>query len=207
MAITTYSELKTSIADYLNRSDLTSVIPTFVSLAEAQINRDVRHWQMENKATTTFDAQYATRPSDWVETIRMHLTTGTTTAMSRVSQQAIAEKRMSAADTAGTPLFFTHSESQFELFPTPDASYGAEILYYQKVPGLSDSATSNWLLTTAPDVYLYGALIHSAPYLAEDNRTTVFAQMYGAAVNQLTLQSETSKNSGAGLKLKIRGLG
>jgi len=71
---------------------------------------------------------------------------------------------------------------------------------------LSDSATSNWLLSTAPDVYLYGALIHSAPYLAEDNRTAIFAQMYGAAVNQLTLQSETSKNSGAGLKLKIRGL-
>jgi hypothetical protein len=80
-------------------------------------------------------------------------------------------------------------------------------LYYQQVPALSDSATGNWLLTAAPDLYLYGALIHSAPYLVEDGRTAVFAQMYGAAVNQLNLQSEASKTSGAGLKLKVRGLG
>ena len=207
MAITTYSELKTSIADYLNRSDLTAVIPTFVSLAEAQINRDVRHWQMENRATTSFDGQYGTRPSDWIETIRLQLTGTGTTSMSLISQQAMADKRMSADNVAGKPLFYTHSESQFELYPTPDGAYAAEVLYYQQVPALSDSATGNWLLTAAPDLYLYGALIHSAPYLVEDGRTAVFAQMYGAAVNQLNLQSEASKTSGAGLKLKVRGLG
>ena len=207
MAITTYSELKTSIADYLNRSDLTAIIPTFISLAEAQINRDVRHWQMENRATTSFDGQYGTRPSDWIETIRLQLTGTGTTSMSLISQQAMADKRMSADNVAGKPLFYTHSESQFELYPTPDGAYAAEVLYYQQVPALSDSATGNWLLTAAPDLYLYGALIHSAPYLVEDGRTAVFAQMYGAAVNQLNLQSEASKTSGAGLKLKVRGLG
>jgi|TARA_R110000744_G_scaffold5967_1_gene21095 hypothetical protein len=207
MAITTYSELKTSIADYLNRSDLTAIIPTFIALAEAQINRDVRHWQMENRATTSFDGQYGTRPSDWIETIRLQLTGTGTTSMSLISQQAMADKRMSADNVAGKPLFYTHSESQFELYPTPDGAYAAEVLYYQQVPALSDSATGNWLLTAAPDLYLYGALIHSAPYLVEDGRTAVFAQMYGAAVNQLNLQSEASKTSGAGLKLKVRGLG
>jgi len=207
MAITTYSELKTSIADYLNRSDLTAIIPTFIALAEAQINRDVRHWQMENRATTSFDGQYGTRPSDWIETIRLQLTGTGTTSMSLISQQAMADKRMSADNVAGRPLFYTHSESQFELYPTPDGAYAAEVLYYQQVPALSDSATYNWLLRSAPDLYLYGALIHSAPYLVEDGRAAVFAQMYGAAVNQLNLQSEASKTSGAGLKLKVRGLG
>ena len=207
MAISTYSELQSSIADYLNRGDLTSAIPTFIHLAEAQINRDVRHWQMENRATTTFDGRYATRPSDWIMTQRMHLTTGTTTAMTLISQQAMAEKRMTASDTSGTPLFYSHSESQFELYPTPDQSYTAEVLYYQKIPALSDSNTSNWLLSYAPDVYLYGSLIHSAPYLAEDERSTVWAAMYQASVNQLNLQSESSKTSGAGLKLRVRGLG
>lgn len=207
MAITTYSELQSSIADYLNRGDLTSVIPTFIDLAEAQINRDVRHWQMENRATTTFDGRYATRPSDWVSTQRMHLTGGNTTAMTLISQQAMAEKRMSENNVSGTPLFYSHSESQFELYPTPDQSYTAEVLYYQKVPALSDSNTSNWLLAYAPDVYLYGALIHSAPYLAEDGRASVWASMYQAAVDKLNLQSETSKTSGAGLKLRVRGLG
>jgi hypothetical protein len=207
MAISTYSELKTSIADYLNRADLTAVIPTFVSLAEAQINRDVRHWEMENRATTTFDSHYATRPSDWVETIRLHLTSGTTTPMRLISKAAMSEKRSNDLNASGTPLYYSHSESQFELYPTPEQSYTAEVLYYQKVPALTDSNTSNWLLDYAPDVYLYGALIHSAPYLAEDGRASVWASMYQAAVDQLNLQSETSKTSGAGLKLRVRGLG
>ena len=207
MAISTYSELQSSIADYLNRADLTSVIPTFIDLAEAQINRDVRHWQMENRATTTFDGRYATRPSDWVMTQRMHLTTGTTTAMTLISQQAMAAKRMSSEDAAGTPLYYCHSENQFELFPSPDQAFTVEVLYLQKIPALSDTNTSNWLLSYAPDIYLYASLIHSAPYLAEDGRTTVWATMYQAAVNRLNLESEESKTSGVGLRQKIRGLG
>lgn len=207
MAISTFAELKASVADYLNRSDLTSVIPTFVSLAEAQINRDVRHWSMENRATTTFDGRYGTRPSDWVETIRMHLTGNGTKAMNLISQQVMAEKRASGNDAAGTPMFYMHSESQFELYPTPDQAVTAEILYFQKVPALSDSNATNWLLAYAPDVYLYGSLIHSAPYLSEDNRASVWASMYGAAVEQLNKKSEASKVSGSGLKLRVRGLG
>ena len=137
----------------------------------------------------------------------MHLTGNGTKAMNLISQQAMAEKRANDNDTAGTPMFYAHSESQFELYPTPDQATTAEILYYQKVPALSDSNTTNWLLSYAPDVYLYGSLIHSAPYLAEDARTAVFAQMYGASVNQLNEKSEESKTSGSGLKLRVRGLG
>jgi hypothetical protein len=207
MAISTYSELKASIADYLNRADLTAVIPTFVSLAEAQINRDVRHWEMENRATTTFDSHYATRPSEWVETIRLSLVSGTTTHMRLISRSAMAEKRSNDLNASGTPLYYSHSESQYELYPTPDASYTGEVLYYQKIPALSDSATTNWLLSYAPDVYLYGSLIHSAPYLAEDGRTSVWASMYSAAVEQLNTRSEEASSSGSGLKLRVRGLG
>jgi len=72
---------------------------------------------------------------------------------------------------------------------------------------LADDNTSNWLLETAPDIYLYGALLHSAPYLAEDTRVAVWAQMYSAAVQNLNNQSERVKNSGTGIRLNIRGLG
>ena len=80
-------------------------------------------------------------------------------------------------------------------------------MYYQKIAALSDSNTTNWLLTYAPDVYLYGSLLHSAPYLKEDERVTVWGQLYAAAVVQLNLQSERVKNSGSGIRLNIRGLG
>ena len=58
MALTTYAELKTSIGDWLNRADLTAVIPDFISLAEAQIERTLRTRQMIVRANASFDAQY-----------------------------------------------------------------------------------------------------------------------------------------------------
>ena len=116
MAISTYSELQSSMADFLNRSDLTSVIPTFIALGEARMNRDIRHWQMENRASTTIDGQYLTKPSDWVETIRLHLTGQNTSAMDLLSTQAMADKRQGAENVAGKPKYYAHSEGQFEVF-------------------------------------------------------------------------------------------
>ena len=105
MAISTYSELQSSMADFLNRSDLTSVIPTFIALGEARMNRDIRHWQMENRASTTIDGQYLTKPGDWVETIRLHLTGQNTSAMDLLSTQAMADKRQGAENVAGKPRY------------------------------------------------------------------------------------------------------
>ena len=64
MAIATYTELKTSIASWLNRDDLTSVIPDFISLAEAGINRDLRHYKMIERADATLDSRYVQMPTD-----------------------------------------------------------------------------------------------------------------------------------------------
>ena len=36
MSLTNFTELKTEIANFLNRDDLTNVIPTFIRLAEAK---------------------------------------------------------------------------------------------------------------------------------------------------------------------------
>ena len=207
MAITTYSELQASVANFLLRDDLTAEIKDFISLAESQVNRDVRHYLMENRATTTIDGRFATRPSDWVETIRLHLTGSGTSELHLISQADMATRRQKADDTTGTPKFYAHSETQFEVYPTPSGSFDAELLYMQKIPALSDANTSNWLLSAAPDVYLYGALIHSAGFLGEDERATVWASLYAAAVGKLNNESVSAKYSGVSLRSKIRGLG
>ena len=207
MALTNYTGLKTSIADFLNRDDLTSVIPDFVALAEAQINRDVRHWRMEARSSGQQDPadEYMQIPADWVETIRLHLTGTGTSVVNLVSRDAMADKRAAQENAAGTPRMYTHANGQFQLFPTPDATTNFELLYYQKIPSLITN-TDNWLLLEAPDVYLYGALLHSAPYLADDQRVAVWAQLYGAAVQRLNQVSEDAMFSGSGLTLKVRGL-
>jgi len=209
MAISNYANLQTTIADFLNRDDLTSAIPTFIQLGESQMNRDIRHWEMEARVSgqQSQGDQYMQLPADWLETIRFHLTSQGTDAVELASLASIADKRAAVDDQAGRPRFYAHVRGEFELFPTPDEDTDFELLYYQKIPALSDSSTTNWLLEYAPDIYLYASLAHSAPYLQEDARIAVWAQMYSAAVAQLNAQSERVKNSGSGIRLNIRGLG
>ena len=207
MALNSYAALKTSIGDFLNRDDLTAVIPDFISLAEAQINRDIRHYEMENRATAQLDSQYLARPTDWGETIRMHITGGGTRPLDLLSGAAMSDKRAGADDTSGEPRYFRHAERAFEVYPTPDGTYNVEILYYQKIPALSDTNTSNWLLSEAPDIYLYGSLLHSSPYLAEDARVNVWAQLYAAAKDNVNRAADAASASGSGLTMKVRGLG
>ena len=209
MAINTYTTLNSAIADFLNRDDLTSAIENFISLAESQINRDIRHWKMETRSSGQQSPgdEYSQVPADWMETIRFHITDNGTSPLNLISRAAMSDKRASNEDATGTPTHYTHADSQFQLYPTPSATTNTELLYYAKTQALSSSNSDNWLLLEAPDVYLYGALLHSAPYLGEDERIAIWAQMYSAAVQQLNSTSDKAKYSGSGLKLKIRGQG
>jgi hypothetical protein len=209
MAINTFTTLKTAIADFLNRDDLTSAIENFIALSEAQINRDIRHWKMETRASGQQSGgdEYAQIPSDWMETIRFHITDNGTSPLELISRATMADKRASNNDAIGIPTHYTHADGQFQFYPTPSSEINTELLYYAKTDALSSSNADNWLLLEAPDVYLYGALLHSAPYLGEDERIAVWAQMYSASVARLNEVSENARFSGSGLKLKIRGQG
>ena len=207
MALTNYTNLQTTIADTLNRDDLTSVIPTFVSLCEAQVNRDLRHWRMETRSSGQQSAgdAYMQVPTDWVETLRFNVVGNGTSPINLIDSATMAERRAVNNDQYGTPSAYTLEAGQFHLYPTPIADVDLELLYYAQVPDLASNAT-NWLLSTAPDVYLYGSLLHSAPYLQDDNRVGVWAQLYSAAVTRLNEASTSAKYSGVSLKSKIRGL-
>lgn len=207
MALSNYTELKADIARVLNRDDLTSDIPMFIKLGEAQINRDIRHWRMETRANgqQTGGDQYMEFPADWVETMRLHLTGFNKVVLQHISSADIATKRSIANDASGVPAFFCHTGGQIEFFPTPSNDIEVELLYFAKVPSLEANAT-NWLLSEAPDIYLYGSLIHSAPYLQDDARLATWAQLYSAAVARINEASSKSKYSGTGLRMKLRGL-
>ena len=95
MSLSNYTGLKASIADFLNRDDLTAVIPDFITLAEAQINRDIRHYKMEARSSGQQSSgdEYMQVPSDWIETIRLHLTDSGTTVVNLVSRDAMADNQ------------------------------------------------------------------------------------------------------------------
>lgn len=203
--IADYDELKAAIADFLNREDLTAVIPTFIKLAEADISRSVRDFRMEKRSTAAVDTQYSALPTDWVETLRVQIA-DPVSRIEMTSNGALADMRAKSGNMPGMPTHYAHTAGGLELFPKPDAEYTIEILYYGKITVLSDAAPTNWLLSAAPDVYLYGALVQSAPYLKDDARAAVWAGLYQNAVTNQNAASDRARYSGSGLRLRTRGM-
>lgn len=201
MAITTYAELKSSIANWLNRDDLTAVIPDFISLTEAGINRSVRHWRMEKRVTTDVDGQYTGLPGDYLEGIRFSVSNGD--RLELLSQGEMQQRRTTSNNTSGKPKYYAISDGQLELYPTPDSSYSVEMIYYGQIAPLADATPTNWLLTHHPDAYLYGSLIHAAPYLGDDQRATVWASLHQSALDAIDRESSTAKFGGSGRRMKI----
>ena len=203
MAITTYAELQTSIANWLNRDDLTAVIPDFISLTEAGINRDLRHYRMINRVDATLDSRYVQMPTDWMETVRFSITSGNTYKIELVSRDDMLEYRQNTADVSGRPRFYANIGDTIEVFPTPDAEYQMQLQYYAKTPALSNTNASNWLLTAAPDIYLYGALVQSAPYLNDDARIQTWAALYQSVLDSLQKASDDTRFAGSGLRMRV----
>jgi len=77
-------------------------------------------------------------------------------------------------------------------------------VYYGKIPSLSVSVASNWLLVKAPDLYLYGALVHASPFLLDDQRVGLFANMYNSRLDSLQLESDKALHSGGPLIARTR---
>ncbi|NKX40955.1 hypothetical protein HGG71_05660 [Rhodobacteraceae bacterium R_SAG2] len=198
MTLSNYAELQTAIADFLNREDLAGSIPTFIRLAEAQMERELDHWKMERRSEVLVDDRYTALPCNFRNPIRLYIT-GANKALEPITQSQMQDKRYSNADVTGKPRFYCITAGEVELFPTP-SSEALEMYYVANLPKLSDTNTSNWLLDEAPDAYLYGALLQSAPYLQDDQRIAVWTSLFTAAVSGLNAVSQDAKWGGQGLK-------
>lgn len=204
MALDTFANLKTAIATLLNRDDLTTAIPDFITMAEADMARKVRHWRMEtNNQAFTIDGRFEDLPDDWLETVRFSLSTDPAQELELLSLPMMQSYRYQ--DSAlGKPRYYAHVGGQFEFYPVPDDAYTGELVYLAKAPALSDSNTSNWILAAYPDAYLYGAALHSAPFLRDDERIVIWAEFYRNAIDRMNEDSNRAKWSGTGLRIRVR---
>lgn len=206
MAISTYSELKSAIADELNRQDLTSVIPTWISLAEANFNRTIRHRKMLCRATATVDDQFTALPADFLEAKNIQLNTSPVKSLEFVTVE-YADKLRGEYVTTGTPQYYTLLGETLEVVPTPGGAFTIELTYYKKLSSLSDSVTTNWLLTSHPDLYFYASLQHSAPYLKDDSRIALWSTISQTLTDSINQESDRAEHSGAVLRTRSETLG
>jgi hypothetical protein len=159
------------------------------------------------RANASFDAQYGAVPSDFLEAKSLKLTsTNPQSPLSFLSIDAL-DAEMTKYTASGKPKFFGVVGGQLRIVPTPDATYTTELTYYAKLAKLSSSNTSNWLLTSSPDIYLYGSLLQAAPYLQDDARIQVWATLYERALNDLQTADDRSASSGGALLTRAKTFG
>jgi len=207
MALTTYTELKASVADWLNRTDLTTEIPDFISLAEAQMERTLRTRQMLTRTTLTVDSEFETTPADFLEVRALKLTsTNPDTPLSFMTMDSLDDEATRETG-GGRPKFFGVVGTEFRFVPTPDAAYTAEIVYFANLNKLSSSVATNFLLTSSPDAYLYGSLLQAAPYLQDDARIQVWATLYERALNDLQVADDRGSTTGGKLITRAKTFG
>lgn len=185
MAFTSYSTLKTAIANYLARTDLDDKIPDFVRLAEERLRRDLRIRQMLKVATADTTAEDATvsLPSDFLAMKDIHI--DTTPVRVLQFQNTSNFFRNARTTETGVPTMYTLLGSEFQFAPKPDSAYTLRMVYYYKPDLLSDSNASNLFLTTAPDLLLYGALAEAEPYLMNDERLATWSALYDRGLASL----------------------
>lgn len=205
MAITTYTELQTALGNWLNRSDLSARLPEFVALAEARFNRVLRAPDMITKDDSfTIDGQYEALPTGFLEARRFTILSSPVRPLEYISPEQMSEYRASKTSSA-KPQWFTVVGTNFEFLPTPDSAYTGSLIYYKAITGLA-TTSPNWLLTSHPDIYLYGSLVAAEPYVMNDERLPLWKAQLDQALEELRVHNE-GKKYGATPIAKTRSLG
>lgn len=201
MALATYSDLVSAIADWTARTDLSERIPDFIVLAEARFNRELRVREMLTQATGSVAVQSLALPADFVETFRVKLDTESDLPL---EYRPVEDSDLRVAGTStGEPKWFTVLGGALLFYPTPDAAYDYTLDYYAKVPALTDSAPTNWLLTKSPDLYLSAALVEAETYLQNDNRIGLWDGKYRAVLESLNGADRRAKRTNAGRRMRV----
>lgn len=194
LSLDTYTELKQSVIDWLDRDDLVDRVDDFIDIAEARHRREIRIREMLVRDPLTVVSRYASLPTGYLaaKTIRL-LTSPKLTVLKYLNLHEMNNRRVETPNDK--PLHFTvHNQIEFDRIP--DQSYSGELIYYKRLNQLSTTVSSNALLSRAPDIYLWSALAASAPFLMNDERIVLWETLYTDAKDTLNTLEINSMNIG-----------
>ena len=184
MSIGSYSELKTAIANFLARDDLTDQIPNFIQLAEARMNRELETREQEKRATATLTAgdEYVALPTDLREVREVKLTTDPVRVLAYHSPVSLDTSYGSSGSSQ--PAGYSIVGKEMKIRPIPDSAYTMEIVYIGNLGSISDTVTPT-LFLRSPDLYLYGALAEAYAYLLDEQRAAQYDQRFTRGIEEV----------------------
>ena len=207
MALASFSDLKSSIADWLARSDLTTQIDDFILLFESDFNRRMRTEEMLSDAvlTTSSTTALVSLPTDFLEMNNLALTDNPKDVTFITTKQL---KQIRAGLGTGRPTSYTLTSSSTSggakriLFGrAPSGTFTLDLRYYSQLPALGSTNTSNWLLTKAPGTYLYGSLNQALYFMSDSQRRIEVQNSYNGIMADMEAEDERAKAGGAGMRV------
>lgn len=194
MAITSYSSLKTAIADWLDRDDVDTVADTWIDMCEAAIARRMRVRDMESALSVTLSLGVATIPTDYLEAKYLYIDGSPSQPLEMKSSEWIL-REYPQRSSQGKPCFIATSGTDFIFGPFPDSDYTLAGVYYARPTALSTSNETNFLTTNHPDLLLYGSLMHSAPYIGEDARVVLWSAAFDRLLDEAAVDESRDRFS------------
>jgi len=195
----TYATLKSDIANYLARDDLTSDIPTMIRLAESLIRNDVRVMDMVRHTTMSVNSQRIAMPDGFLSAVSLHMDAQNKKLDFVTPYDFYNDSR---AGRSGSPEIFTTEGSYFLFAPHTSETIFAKLTFYQAYDRMSGEGDTNWLLENHYDVYLYASLAQAKAFIEDDEQAGKWAQAYTLSVDKLHTSDRRGRFSGAPMKRK-----
>lgn len=198
MAITNYNELKTAIASWANRSDLSASLADFVTLAEADMKVRAKLTQWDTETSLTVTSGSANLPADFAAAISVQFGDQLTDLEYMTPRQL---KDRGYLEASGDPVAYSIIGSTLRV--APSASGTAALLYTARFTSLSDAAPTNSLLSLFPDAYLYGSLVHAAIFLRDDGLARFAKGAYEEAIGRVNGYMDSRRFGNAPLRIRV----
>lgn len=197
MAITTYAELQTSVANFLARDDLTAQIPDFIALAEARMGRelDTRSQVKRVTAATVAGAEFIDLPTDLRKIQGIKINSNPVKVLDYTTPHNYYS--LTPSNGTGTPSYYTVIGTAIGLRPIPDSVLTIEMIYSDDIDALSTTNTTNTILTRHPDAYLFGALAAASVFLMDDARAAQFDQVFSRTISEMKRDTDDAKFGGS----------
>ena len=190
MALTDFNGLKSSIALWSKRDDVTNFLDDFISLAENDIDKSLQLRTNEKRALATINNvdRFIVLPTGFIEMRSLRILVGVNweDVVFRVPDV------LNIKETAGTPYFYTINK-QIEFDRVPDQSYQLEMVYYKKLTPLSITNTTNNVLTDYPDLYLYGSLTHLYKWARDEENASYYDNIFNQAIARANMQEKRGR--------------
>lgn len=206
MTIATYADLKTAVATWLNRSNLTSNITDFIALAETRIAYGsdevpfksdplrIRAMETSSDLAITGGTQTVALPTGFLQQRRLYVSSSPNIEVDFVEPNLFWDTWLSA--TTGPPAEYTVEGENLVFGPIPDTAYTGKILYYKKFTALANDTDTNWLLTNAPGVYVQGALLEAYRFVRNMEQAQVSANSFAGLINALNSSDKKDRYTG-----------